>query len=225
MRNLKDYYNRHKVIYGISGDRKGKTFSLLDKFKNSRVLDVGCNTGYIGGWLRKKGNYVIGWDMIVADIAKAKKVLDEVEVVDLELDAWPKYKEKFDLIIFSEVIEHLFSPEEVLKRLLVYLKSDGSILITTPNIMHIYWRIRFLLGKFEYKDESVSVINPGHLHLFTHKSLTKITRNVGLVVEKENNVIYPRTVSFIWKLWPGLFAYQFICLFKKAKSGEYNLSV
>ena len=218
MKFINDYYNNRKIKYGISGDRKGKILPLLAKFKGCRVLDAGCASGYTGEILRKQGNYVVGWDMITRDVETARKVLDEAHLVDLESSNWPRVNKKFDLIVFSEVVEHLFSPETVLRRLLTYLKPGGSILISTPNILHLYMRTKFIRGEYEYKDESVSVINPAHFHLFTYSSLKRLARRVGLSVEDENHVIFPRTLAILWKHWPGVFAYQLVFLFKKPSS-------
>lgn len=213
MKSIRDFYNKRGICHGISGDRKDKMLPLLEKFKKSRVLDVGCATGYIGSLLKERGNYVVGWDMVVRDVEKARQVLDEAYVVDVESSHWPKCTTKFDLIIFSEVIEHLLGPERAVRKLLSYLKPGGSILVTTPNILHLYWRIRFLLGRFEYKEESV--INPAHLHFFTYETLKNVARANNLRIEAENHVIFPRTLALLWKHWPNLFAYQSVLLLKK----------
>lgn len=54
---------------------------------------------------------------------------------------------KYQLIIFSEVIEHLHtSPNLVLKFLKALISEDGIIIIQTPNAAVFHKRVQFLLG-------------------------------------------------------------------------------
>lgn len=212
---LGQYYNKRETPYGMSGDRKGKTLPLLKGYTGKRVLDVGCAKGYVGEQLKKQGNTVIGWDIDERAVKEAKKTLDNAYLVDLESDKWPEFKEKFDLIVILEVIEHLFEPDEVLLRLCKLLKPGGKILISTPNLLHVYHRIPILMGKFDYHEDKV--INPGHIHFFTHSSLMRMLREIKFTVEKENNVIFPRTLASIWQSFPNLFAYQMVVLCQPKK--------
>ncbi len=199
--------------FGISGDRLNKLLPLIAEIRNQRVLDVGCASGYLGKILRDNGNYVVGIDTNTKDIIKAKKVLDEAYVVNLETDNLNRFQGKFDFILFSEVIEHLLNPEAVIKKICKCLKPNGQILITTPNILHIYLRYRFLLGKFIYKDETV--INKFHIHFFTHTTLKNLIKSIGLTILKDNSLVFPRTLSGIWKFWPNMFVHTNIFLCKK----------
>src|SRR5699024_6652166 len=48
-----------------------------------------------------------------------------------------KFKgQKYDAVVFADVLEHLTNPEEVLKQVVPFLKEDGQILITFPNLAH-----------------------------------------------------------------------------------------
>src|SRR5688572_24540602 len=91
---------------------------------NARILDVGCSSGNLGAALKEqKGDTVVGIDIDEPDIQKAKQVLDEAHVVDLEKDDLGRFG-KFDVIIMADVIEHLIDPVGVLKKLRPLLKSD-----------------------------------------------------------------------------------------------------
>jgi len=211
---IADYYNNKKIPFGISGDRRDKTFPLVENVKGEKILDVGCATGFIGEKLRKQGNYVIGLDVSKKDIQKAKKVLDQAYVIDLESEEIPNFRTEFDLILITEVIEHLFEPEKVIMKLMTVLKQNGKMLISTPNFLHLYNRYNMLMGKFEYVEETV--INKSHIHFFTNSTLEKTLSNLGLKIVKENHVIFPRTLAPLWRNWPSLFASQFVVVCKKA---------
>lgn len=199
--------------FGISGDRLNKLLPLFAGIKNQRVLDVGCASGYLGKILKNNENYVVGIDTNTKDIIKAKKVLDKAYVVNLETDTLDRFHGKFDFILFTEVIEHLLDPEAVIKKVCKCLKPNGQILITTPNIVHIYLRYQFLLGKFIYKDETA--INKFHIHFFSHATLKDLIKSIGFIVLKDNSLVFPRTLSCLWKFWPAMFVHTNIFLCEK----------
>lgn len=212
MEAINNYYNYRKMKFGMSGDRRDKILPLLMGYTGTRILDVGCASGYLGGFLKKRGNWVEGWDLSKKSVLEAGEILDRALVVDLQSLKWPSNRKKFDLIICSEVLEHLFDPEAVLDKLKSYLKPGGQMLLTTPNILHLYLRLKFLGGEFNYEEEGV--MSRSHLHFFTHDSFLTMLRGLNFTVVKENNVIFPRTLAFIWKNWPNLFAYQTVLLVK-----------
>lgn len=219
MESIKKFYNSREANFGFCGDRRDKILPLAEKFHHARILDVGCWTGFVGAKLKKKSNYVVGWDISGKAVSQAKQILDKAIVVDLESNNWPRV-EKFDLILCTEVLEHLFTPEKVLVKLKNYLAPDGRILLSTPNILHIYRRIQFLFGKFEYRDDSI--INRSHLHFFTRDSFIETVERLGLEVVEENDVVFPRTGAFIWKIWPNLFANQTVILVRTKNSKSHE---
>lgn len=197
----------------MSGDRSNKILPLLTGLRNLVVLDAGCASGYVGAFVKKHDNYVVGLDSTKRDVELAKKVLDEAYLFDLESENKIEFFRKFDFIIFTEVIEHLFEPEKVLKKLVSWLKPGGQILITTPNFAHFYNRWNILWGKFEYQEDTV--INRSHVHFFTYDTLKKLIISCGLEIIDENHLIFPRTLNFLWKFFPRLFAHQLIFVCKK----------
>lgn len=213
MNIILDYYNKKIAPFGIWGGRRKRTMPLLESVRNKKILDVGCASGYIGEVLRKQGNYVVGIDIIKKDIIKAKRVLDEAYVFDIETGKTSSLGRNYDLIVMIEVVEHLFDPEKSVKRFLPLLKPKGRILLSTPNFAHIYNRLKVLLGIFEYKDETV--INKSHIHFFTYLTFIKAIELSNLKIIRESYVIFPETLYPILRFWPNLFAHQVIILAEK----------
>ena len=213
MSSIFDYYNKKIIPFGINGRRRKTTLSLLEGIKNKKVLDIGCASGYIGAVLKKQGNYVVGIDITKKDIAKAKKSLDKAYVFDIENDNTKILGRGYDLIVMIEVIEHLFDPEKAIAKFLPLLKSDGKVLISTPNFVQIYNRIKIFFGIFEYNEETV--VNKSHIHFFTRPTFLKLISELGLDIIKEENVILPETFSFVLKFFPNLFSHQIIILAEK----------
>lgn len=179
---------------------------MVSEIKNGdkNILDVGCATGYLSKNY-KKGNYVVGIDISEKAIGAAKQELNDAYVVDIEKYPWPNQivNRKYDIILCTELIEHLFSPEELIKYLASLLNLNGKIIISTPNLLVWSNRIKMFLGYYENFDK-------GHIRMFSYKTLKNLIFNCGLFIEKEDRVIHPKIPQFIGRKLPNAFAYQIV---------------
>lgn len=97
----------------------------------------------------------------------------------LDRSRWPDIG-KFDLIIFAEVIEHLFfSARHVLAFFKSCLKSDGLIVCQTPNGANINNRLKLLFGQSPILPYGPDLVEPGHFREFTKKELQDIGASLG----------------------------------------------
>jgi len=211
---FKQYYDTMDFKYGVSKSRRKKILSLLGDPSNKKVLDVGCAGGYLGEEIKKMGaKEVVGIDLSERAIAEAKKRIDGAFAIDIQNTAVPFEDGHFDVIIFSEVIEHLIFPEKALQELKRVLRADGAIIITTPNLLVFSNRMRMLFGVFEYKD--FTFFERGHIHFFTVDSLKKAIAQEGFRLDKMDNLIHPKIPVWLGKIFPNLFVYQAIFKIKK----------
>lgn len=212
--NIEKYYQDKSVDYGVGGTRKKKIFQLLGPLKDKRILDIGCSTGYIGAEIKKTGNYVVGIDVSEPAILKARAKIDEAYVMNVSGDWLEQVAEnKFDVVILAEVLEHVFDPVEVLKKVNDVLLSKGRVIITTPNIMAWHNRLKFVFGIFEYQNQGT--FDFGHIRFFTYKYLRRVLSESGFEIEKENHIIFPGKLTRILKFMPQIFANQFVVSAKK----------
>lgn len=201
-------------------------FSSHDKIiklveKNKKILDVGCASGYLASFLKQKGCIIDGIDTDKGSIEKAKEYCNAY-ISDISKE---KIEGKYDVIILGDILEHLVSPDEVLLKLKENLKNDGYIIISIPNIVNIYPRLKILLGYFDY--EEIGIFDRTHLRFFTQKSFKKLIYETGYKIEKLEYTPIPIYLKFpqfpkfllnpIYYLlsvlatyWPTMFAYQFI---------------
>ena len=156
----------------------GSTYEYIPD--SSKVLDVGCSSGYYGELLKKEKKCIVwGIDVNKNDLSEAKKKLDKVFLLNLENGHWPEIltKERFDVIFFGDVIEHLIDPKNILKKFKKLLKPNGVMIISVPNIAHLSIRLELLLGNFEY--EKIGILDETHTKYFTLKSLKRLVNSLG----------------------------------------------
>lgn len=106
-------------------------------FENvNSIADFGCGTGHLLYFIKKlyPEKELFGSDFSQSAVDYAKKYIPNVnfEVIDI-YDYIPNFSEKFDLIFFTEVLEHLLYPNQALENLLNMLSVNGSLIITVPD--------------------------------------------------------------------------------------------
>ena len=161
---------------------------------NSKVLEIGAAHGRMTKYLKEELNCqvsIVEYDRKAGDTAKqyAEKSWIGAEIGDVEKECWLKETEgqKFDYIVFADVLEHLHDPLQVLRRATERLSDNGSILISIPNIGHNSVLIDLLQGKFEYRESGI--LDRTHLKFFTHESLRNMIAAAGLSICKEMNAV------------------------------------
>lgn len=127
-----------RVIY-----RKLAAPSLKD---GSVILEIGCCDAKNFQYLSEgKSLKYFGVDLDDNSLKVAAGNNVSVIQADLEGNFLP-FKSKFDMIIMTEVLEHLKSPEKLLMQIKLLLKDNGLVLISLPNEYNIFSRVRVLLG-------------------------------------------------------------------------------
>lgn len=148
------------------------------------VLDVGCGQGSLAAEIADLGYEVWGieQDAYAAQRAAARidcvvhADLTDAEAVRARLDG-----QRFQRIVFSDVLEHVYDPLTVLRSYLDYLAPDGRVLISLPNVVNWQTRLAFLFGRFTYQDSGV--LDRTHIRFFTFKTAVDMVRRAGLEVE------------------------------------------
>ncbi|OGZ34763.1 MAG: hypothetical protein A2174_02355 [Candidatus Portnoybacteria bacterium RBG_13_41_18] len=208
-----EYYKTKEVYYRMNRARKEAILSLLEKNGRGLILDVACATGELGETIKNVTQYKVwGADISSNFLETAGKKLDRTFCFDISSDfsSWPAEikTEKFDKIILSEILEHLFFPERLLKNLKNICVQDAEIIITVPNVLFWKNRLKILFGNFDYTDQGL--MDRGHIHFFSWESLEKLVNDAGFQIVDTKNFIPTRGTKWLGKIFPGLFAFQFI---------------
>lgn len=143
-----------------------KLFNLNNPIK---VLDIGCGQALFLDEFKKLGctTFATEFDDRLSDIARKKGHLI------VESGLYPKFKneEKMDMIIFTEVIEHITEQRNCLPHFHNILSNDGIIYVTTPNFSSLERKI--------FKDKWEFICYPEHLCYFTVKTLDSCMKRFG----------------------------------------------
>ena|SRR3989344_681904 len=144
---------------------------------NNKVLEVGCNDGYVGSIFLQGNNDVYGIDIVKEKLVLAQKRGLKVKECDIENEQFPYPQDYFDVVILGDVIEHVFDTDSLMEKCKRVLKKDGKLIITTPNVASLGRRIMLLLGMNPFLEFS-SKFPPvegypavGHIRYYTLSTL------------------------------------------------------
>ncbi len=182
---------------------------LVVKLKPDRILDIGCGSGFLAGLIRKQlpDIKIHGVDFSIEALKRCKNT-SQVYCVDIEHSHIPFKDGTFDLIICSEVLEHLFRPEHIVAEIHRLLTIDGIGIVTVPNFSFWRFRLQSLFGKVPN-----IISHPGHFQVFNLELLQKLI-NKSLLQIKTISGIHQR-LHFIENIWPGFTCDTLICTFRK----------
>ena len=107
------------------------TDEIID-LSRGKVLDIGCGSGYVLLALKEKGCEVSGLEANQNAVDMCTGLGLDVFQGTLEEADYPD--NSFDVVILSQVIEHLQSPSETLREINRILKPGGKVLLYCPNV-------------------------------------------------------------------------------------------
>lgn len=211
-----DPYSSHSVIFKRLGPGLGR-----------RLLDVGAADGSVAGRLSRQGFVVTCLERDPELAERARESCDRVVTCDLD-QAIPPLENRYDVIVYADILEHLRDPRRVFEQLNRFLADDGIIIVSVPNVAHLAIRLMLLAGRFDYMDRGI--LDQTHLRFFTHRSLLKFFEETSVRVEAiiptplPLGVIFPRSVDRRWfrlvnainamtaHAWKRGLAYQFVAV-------------
>lgn len=195
------YYYEQTATY-INPGREGKPSSLkikdverqvsfLSDFiqdpKDNSIFQIGCSDGYTLSKFKEKGFSVSGVDPSIESNKLAKELYD----IDTIIDTFENIKlnQKFDILVMTHILEHLYNPNQVLEKCNKILNKDGYILLEVPL--------------FEgSKLFPIGMLTLEHLNYFTEKSLLKLFSEnsfIPLSIQKLYfNHVYP-VIAVVFK--------------------------
>lgn len=180
----KDAYLGHKLRYR-------EELELISRnLKSGKILDIGASPYHISFCLKKLGYDVWSIDVnpkILKGFQERNKL--KVRKSNIEIEKLPFRDEEFDMVVFTEIFEHLaVNPIAALREINRVLKPGGIILLSTPNLYSLHKIIMFMFGKSfndaltEFKKiESTGYM--GHIREYSNSEIKNILKYCNFKIE------------------------------------------
>jgi 2-polyprenyl-6-hydroxyphenyl methylase/3-demethylubiquinone-9 3-methyltransferase len=167
-----------------------QVFALAGELKpGTRVLDVGCGNGFTCGEFLKRGCTVVGIDLSEQGIAQARRAHSRGRFEVLQrLGEAP-----FDLVVSTEVVEHLYDPRSYVRGCFAALKPGGDFICTTPYHSYLKNLLISLAGKWD--SHASPLWDGGHIKLWSRTTLSSHLTEAGF-----QNIQFRGAGRFPW-LW------------------------
>ena len=189
-----EFHRQVKALLKNNGDSQGQLFSVETKLKQEQwsknyyekcrkdviglipdsveqILSIGCGWGATEEALVKNGHKVVAipLDSIIGACAEAKEI--EVTYPDFDRAYETMSGQRFDCIIFSEILQYLHDPVKILSKYANLLADKGMVIISAPNFSNI--KIRRELASEQLSSKDLKNFDKTGLHLTTPKMIKK----------------------------------------------------
>lgn len=173
--------------YAYSFDWEGdgtaaKTLRLVGSGK--KVLELGCSVGTQSKILKEKFNCdITGIELNPVAANQAKEYCANVVVANLDTINFEEQlpDQIFDVALCADVLEHIYDPTTLLKKIKPLLRHDGYLVASIPNVTHIALVFEMLNGRFDYR--KTGLLDESHIRFFTRRSIIKALSEAGYIIE------------------------------------------
>ena len=181
VKNIIELFREQKTIHSFYFEfhRRLEVLKLVEAYcnKGSIVLDIGAQPFIISCALRKLGYNVIAFDIYPEPYKKIAEACN-ISVVRCDLERDELGVSNADCTVFTEVLEHLhyYYVPLVLSKINKALKPGGVLILTTPNVVSLFRRLRLLLG--------IQPIYQYHVREYTMSEVLMLLRETGFEIVK-----------------------------------------
>ncbi len=162
----------------------------------SHVLECGCATGYMTRYMTEKlGCHVNIIEYSPDAFEIAKQYAEDGICADLMRDEWQRKFEgrTYDHIIIADVLEHLYDPRSLLNELVTFLKEDGKIHVSVPNIAHNDIILNLINDNWNYTP--LGLLDNTHIRFWAYNNLNPFFQEVRLSIVKFDYSFVPAGVT------------------------------
>ncbi|PPK93895.1 methionine biosynthesis protein MetW [Kineococcus xinjiangensis] len=145
----------------------------------SRVLDVGCASGYLMKVMSTTGGCTcVGIESGPAATAAREEGFEVIHGFAPEAFDAARSSGPFDHVVFADVLEHTTDPGPVLQAAADLLTPDGTVIVSLPNIAYLLARLRLLSGRWTYEEHGI--FDRTHLRFFTVATARELLEGAGV---------------------------------------------
>jgi len=145
----------------IHNSRFNSLLKLIGNVTNKKILDAGCGEGYFLSLINSKEKF--GVELSEKRVSEALKLYPQLKIKIADVNNLPFEDDTFDVIVCSEVLEHVSGYQKALKEFKRCVKKDGHIVLSFPNEPTVSFG-RLLLLKFPIHEiDHINSISPGNI--------------------------------------------------------------
>jgi len=182
--------------------------------ENIGIIDVGCNKGISGCKLslldRISNNYnfnYIGVDLDKNSLEDTKNYTSpykKVTAVHADICDFSYSDEKFDIVIFSDSLEHIENPRKALINIKKLMKENGKLMIVCPSMfrLDLFKGQKYKNIMTSFKNISSYEIGSTHINYWSEEELSLLIKESGFIINRRKPIYLLWGVIFLFWLIP-----------------------
>ncbi len=150
-----------------------------------KILEVGCGAGAFGIGIKNRQNCEVwGIEPNKTAASDAKNNIDYIINDVFREGLEPLENQKFDCIVFNDVIEHIIEPSDTLQSCKAFMNDDSIIVASIPNILYFHIFFRRIILKEDWQYEDAGILDYTHYRFYTRKSIIRLFESNGFTIQK-----------------------------------------
>src|SRR5215475_10495446 len=190
-----------------------------ERAAGKKILDLSSGSGDTSRMLAN-----LGYQVVATDYGPPPPMNGVARVAGVDLNAFlPFQSASFDAVDLVEVIEHIENQAQLIREIARVLKPDGVVLISTPNVLNVMSRVRFLFTGFlrgrvrpaHYTSKPGQAPNIYLLHFY---ELYYLLFHYGFeILELRKTRVKFAARLFAYLLWPFMWVFSLITVIRAEK--------
>jgi len=168
--------------YAVKGENyfsniRKDIISLIPNNSDQKILEIGAGAGNTLLYIKENrlAKEVMGIELMeITNSNQKHPLIDKFQIANIEQENIQAKEEYFDIIICADVLEHLVDPWAMVDKLSKYLKKEGLLIASIPNIRE--WKT---LGKIIFQGDfsyqlAGGIMDKTHLRFFCKKNIYQL---------------------------------------------------
>lgn len=155
--------------------------------RKGKMLEIGCGRGEL-----LVGAANLGWDVYGIEMTSSFAQIARSRGINVECSSVEESKsldDTYDVVLLAAVLEHLYDPVNILKRVHAALRPGGLVFIDVPNELSLTMRVGNLYMRLRGRDWAINLsptFSPFHVVGFSPKALARVLASVGFRIHSMN---------------------------------------